>query len=857
MKQVRRGIFLIAAVAIFAMPLYAFSQSVTVTSTKFNDVSAEHPFIKGITYLKGKGLVKGYGDGTFQPDSSVSRAEFITMVMASVNTNPQGSNCFKDVKDEWFAKFVCQAKTQKLISGYNDGTFKPNNNINFAEASVILAKANKLSLEALKAGEPWYKPATVKFAAQKGIPVTIDYMDKKISRGETAEMIYRIKAKIKTKPTKTFEALTAPLPKISSCGELKEKVAAFQYTQNYGRDIMYKMALPMMSPTTTGASQDTAAEETAAPSESENAAEGGEGKSDDYSSTNVQVEGVDEADVIKNDGEFIYVISKNSVRIVKAFPPEQMAQVAKLVLSDKSFTPSDMYVAGNKLVVLGSTYDGTERAYGYGYYGGSKTELFVVDMTDKANLKEERSVKFDGNEISSRRIGKYVYVVVNNSPVYSTLEKGDTGIGVVPTYLDSLNDTAKPVCGCADIRFMPRYEEPNMLYVAGINIEDSTEAISNQTIMGSGDTVYSSVDNMYIATTQYDTPAVDKFESFAPFYRGNSSTEKTVVFQFALNAGKVEYKAQGSVKGHLLNQFAMDENGETFRLATTIGEVWDSVKPSTNNIFVLNKNDLKVTLGSVQDIAPGEKIYSVRFIGNRAYMVTFKKVDPFFVIDLTDSANPKILGALKIPGYSDYLHPYDENHIIGFGKDAVDPANVEEEWPGRDFDFAWYQGIKIALFDVTDPTNPKMMFKEMIGDRGTESEVLNNHKALLFDKKRNLFALPVTVAEIKDKTSKDQYTGDTYGTTVFQGAYVYTLDLVNGFQLKGKITHYEDPSVFAKQGYYWYGDNNEIKRIVSIGDYLYTISLGKIKAVLRDTMVEKKALPLEVDEEPVEPIYVE
>jgi len=220
-------------------------------------------------------------------------------------------------------------------------------------------------------------------------------------------------------------------------------------------------------------------------------------------------------------------------------------------------------------------------------------------------------------------------------------------------------------------------------------------------------------------------------------------------------------------------------------------------------------------------------------------MVTFKKVDPLFVIDVADPNNPKILGKLKIPGYSDYLHPYDENHIIGFGKDTVEAE--EDLVEQRGLDFAWYQGMKIALFDVTDVEAPKELFKEIIGDRGTESELLRNHKALLFDREKNLLAFPVTVHEIKDK---EKVEGNSYGEPVFQGAYVYSLDTTNGFQLKGKITHHEDDEAFLKSGYYFHGGENSIDRIIYISDYLYTISQRLIKASSMDNIEEVNSVEL-------------
>ena len=289
--------------------------------------------------------------------------------------------------------------------------------------------------------------------------------------------------------------------------------------------------------------------------------------------------------------------------------------------------------------------------------------------------------------------------------------------------------------------------------------------------------------------------------------------------------------------GHVLNQFSMDEFEGNFRIATTVGEVWRGPsigEKSKNNLYVLDEE--MNTIGKLEDLAPGEKIYSARFMGARAYMVTFKKVDPLFVIDVSEPTNPKVLGKLKIPGYSDYLHPIDETHIIGVGKDTIESGYG---------DFAWYQGMKMAIFDVSDVANPKEMHKIVIGDRGTDSYALQDHKAFLYDKEKELLVLPIMLSEIPEELKKnpeEQATGQTitsptivrpdnfpsYGEPVFQGAFVYKVTLENGFEERGRITHISEDEEL-KRGYY-YGDEYSVKRALFIGNVLYTLSDKMLKA---------------------------
>jgi uncharacterized secreted protein with C-terminal beta-propeller domain len=255
-----------------------------------------------------------------------------------------------------------------------------------------------------------------------------------------------------------------------------------------------------------------------------------------------------------------------------------------------------------------------------------------------------------------------------------------------------------------------------------------------------------------------------------------------------------------------------------------------------NNVYVLD-DGLKV-VGKLEGLAPGEKIYSARFMGNRAYLVTFKKIDPLFVVDLKDPENPKVLGELKIPGFSDYLHPYDENHIIGVGKDAVDEGS-----------FAWYQGVKIGLFDVSDPGNPVEISNYVIGDRGTDSYVLNDHKAFLFSREKNLLVLPISLAKIDENKYPEGVPPNAYGDFVWQGACVFNVSTGNGFVFKCGITHRENYNVdYSYPPFisylYPYSADYLVKRSLYIGDVIYTVSDKLIKMNNLDNLSEINEITL-------------
>lgn len=559
----------------------------------------------------------------------------------------------------------------------------------------------------------------------------------------------------------------------------------------------------------------------------------------DYSSTNIQVEGVDEGDQVKTDGQYIYQISKNRVQIIKAAPADKMRLVNTIKFSDANFTPAELYIDGNYMIVVGDTYFeqaaaplqekvNVKRApY---YRNTSLCRAVVYDIKNKNNITQVRRLVLEGNYLSSRLTDSKFYLL-SNCYINNYSIQNDTD--VTPLCKDTTKADQYEAQDIKTIRYFPGCITPNYLMTGSIDLKQMDDPAEIKTYLGGGENIYASAQNLYVAISQYENNDIMR-----PMQTDTavSSSSGTKIFKFNLQGAKLRYQGEGQVPGTILNQFSMDEYGDHFRIATTSGEVWrNDQNTSQNNVYILDK-DLQLT-GKLENIAPGEKIYSTRFMGDRAYMVTFKKVDPFFVLDLTDPAQPQILGKLKIPGYSDYLHPYDENHIIGFGKDTAEQSGDDSR--------AYYQGMKIAIFDVTDVSSPVEMSKVIIGDRGTDSELLNNHKALLFSREKNLLAFPVTEMTVSQEQRQSSGNDITeYGSFSFQGAYVYKIDLQQGLQLKGKITHL-DSGDYLKSGSYWGDNDKNISRILYIGDTLYTLSPAMVKSNQIDSLQEKQTLLLQ------------
>lgn len=558
----------------------------------------------------------------------------------------------------------------------------------------------------------------------------------------------------------------------------------------------------------------------------------------EYSGTNIQVTGVDEADNVKTDGQYIYVLAGNKVSILRAYPPTEAQLLSKITFDD--MTPIGIFVNNNTLAVLGSNYTTSEGPIylsKMSYIGGTMTYLKMYDISDKLNPQPVKTVTTSGGYLSSRMIGEYVYLVAGQ-PAYYRVEVFPT-ITVDKIDLPKIetNGQSREVSATEVYYSNATDDYFTFTTILAVNTQNMTESANSKTLMiGGTSTMYVSLSDMYVTYATYDQGVY------------GYGFEQTSIYRIHVENSTITPEAQGRVPGHILNQFSMDQYGDYFRVVTTtwgdpnLWGSWNSTvkQPNDNltilpdnvtilpdnftilpepvvgaqqtNVYVLNMN-LSI-IGKLEKLAQGENFHSARFVGAKCYLVTFINIDPLFVIDLSNPTKPTELGNLTIPGYSDYLHPYDENHLIGVGKETT---TSDQEF------FAWYQGVKISLFDVSNMSNPIQVANYTIGDRGTNSPVLSDHRAFLFDRSKNLLVIPVLEAKIdQSQYPPGQVPASAYGQPVWQGAYVFNITLNNGFVLKGKISHMENGIDISNSNYY-------VQRSLYIEDVLYTISDAKVK----------------------------
>jgi hypothetical protein len=317
--------------------------------------------------------------------------------------------------------------------------------------------------------------------------------------------------------------------------------------------------------------------------------------------------------------------------------------------------------------------------------------------------------------------------------------------------------------------------------------------------------VFASENALYLSVVHRKHEAAGRWYSFY-----STVDEVSDIHKFAIgsNPKQTRYVGSGVVPGHVLNQFAMDEWYGYLRVATTRGRVPNPDVESVVSVLAEGEKGNLVRVGAVEKIAPGEDIRSVRFDGDRGYVVTFKKTDPLFVLDLYHPARPSILGELKIPGFSTYMHRIDSDHLLSIGFDADDRG-----------DFAYFDGIILQLFDVSEPTDPKLIHKKKIGTRGSSSEAATNHLAFNYFSEKGLLAIPMTICE----GGGDGRHGNEL---VFSGLLVFDVHIDRGFARLGGINHGTEG---ANCGTWWSNANSVVKRSIFLDELVYSIATDRLK----------------------------
>ena len=554
----------------------------------------------------------------------------------------------------------------------------------------------------------------------------------------------------------------------------------------------------------------------------------------DYSKTNIQVENVDEADIIKTDGNYIYSLSKESIVITDVTDPNKIKVASKITPTDNGI-PEDLILFENKLVAICSEINSP-----YIYYSSNKNNTIVriYDITNREEPRMVKNYKLYEPYYTTRCIGSKLYVISTGN-----LRKENNKI---VRYYDE--EYSQKEIELKNIKYLKNVETNKQTIISMMDLNNIEQNVNVSSYLIDIENAYISEKNIYLLDTNYKGNYYPKISSIYGIkgiwglndyiydYTRNYETE---IYKFnILDNGEVEYSCKTRVKGQTINQYSLDEYNENLRVALK-----DSKEGSRIVIF----NEKMKQIGETPYLAKGEQMYSTRFMGDKAYLVTYKTIDPLFVIDLSNPTEPKVLGELKIPGYSTYLHPYDENHLIGIGMQTEEKINRDIQGKVTSTT-ATITGMKMALFDVTDPTNPVEISSTVIGDRRTTSAILTNPKALLFSKEKELIAIPVNnyaeyISIASSNTYEDTINAYKKNTTKYisEGYSVYSINIEKGINLKGIITQ-ENIDNKSQDTYYY--TNSKLLRGVYIENNLYTVSEKCIKVSDLETLKEISKIDL-------------
>lgn len=541
--------------------------------------------------------------------------------------------------------------------------------------------------------------------------------------------------------------------------------------------------------------------------------------SESFTTTNLQEPGVDESDLVKCDGTYLYIAKADSLRIVRATPRSEMAEIGRL---DLDVHIHSMYLLDSKVILLGQRHSygppgGIEILMWPPYYPASELTVYEVDVADPTVPQITGQIELDGSLVTSRLTNGRLIVVMTSVP---ELPENPTRTNIADMTLEEVLPGARWSGGegiAVDYSDVFHPVVPNGFYlltVVTLDAHDVETMVASTAVMASAGTIYASPQALYLTDTDYDPD--DHYRAF------------TAVHKLAFDSqGAAKYTASGSVPGRLLNQFSLGEYEGYLRLATHVSDPgfsgpFNSILATPpepyNAVYVLAEAADKLeVVGSIEDIAPGEQIYAARFLGKRGFLVTFEQIDPLFVIDLGDPQHPQVLGMLEIPGYSDYLHLFDEDHLIGVGR-SVRPA----PWGG-----VLPDAVQLSLFDVADWAHPALVQQVEIGGPNSISDVSFTHKAFTLLAEEGLLAIPAQLQE--DSSEALDYLPE------FVGVLCFHVDPTAGFADLGRLECVNgDPF-----GYF------EWRRGAFIGDGLYAVSPAGVRAAPLADLTDDIAITLD------------
>ena len=465
-------------------------------------------------------------------------------------------------------------------------------------------------------------------------------------------------------------------------------------------------------------------------------------RGNDYSETTTQVEGVKEADVVKTDGKSIFALYGSEIKIYSA-KGKDSAHIGTITLKDSEdkCAYGDMFLNGNLLTVMQTVWSDGQSEY---------SSIIVFDVKDPENPKEKYICRQQGYYNSSRMIGNFVYIITDHR-----LNTNDISRDKPETYVPSVICKGESFTVPADsiYRYTDSISSAKYSVIGAYDVTKG-ELVSSVSLLGGAQNIYCSTNNIIIADTVYNGD-VDKNNDKEVY-----NNIDTTVSKIAIDGGSLKYKCSGTVGGSLENQFFIDEHKGNFRFVTTVEQITKKITKFDNSeseyVSYNNESFARLTvldgalkeIGRLDNVAEGERVYSVRFMGDIGYFVTFRQTDPLFSVDLSDPKNPKLLGQLKIPGFSEYMYPYGDGLLLGFGMEA-------DEKTGRT------SYLKLSMFNTSNPADLTEQNKTVI-DPFTYSEALYNHKAMLVSVSKNLIGFPANDNNGNQGYFVYEYTGDGF-----------------------------------------------------------------------------------------------